>query len=125
MTTASIPVASDLLCYSGSEKKKLGIGKNMQRPLKITARDFPLTEPFEKQIRDKVASLEQYYDRITGCEVVVEGAVHHHHRGGPFRVRVRITLPRGELEVKHQRARVERICHEGRGTNRKADSRCV
>ena len=71
----------------------------MQRPLQITARDFTLTEPAEKEIRDKVAALERYYDRITGCEVVVEGAVGHHHRGGPFRVRIRVTLPGGEFEV--------------------------
>ena len=76
----------------------------MQRPLKITARDFVLTEPVEKQIREKVAGLESYFDRITGCEVVVEGAVRHHHRGGPFRVRIRITLPRGELEVNRHAA---------------------
>lgn len=74
----------------------------MQRPLKITARDFALSEAIEKQIRDKAASLEQFYDRISGCEVAVEGPVHHHHRGGPFRVRIRVTLPRGEFVVNHQ-----------------------
>jgi ribosomal subunit interface protein len=71
----------------------------MQRPAKITSRNFELTAAVEQQIRDKVAGLETYFDRITGCEVVVEGAVQHHHRGGPFRVRIRLTLPRGELEV--------------------------
>lgn len=75
----------------------------MKRPLKITARDFVLTEPVEQQIREKVDWLETFYDRITGCEVVVEGAVKHHHRGGPFRVRIRVTLPRGEFEVNRQR----------------------
>ena len=74
----------------------------MQRPLKITARDFSLSEAIEKQIRDKAASLEQFYERISGCEVTVEGPVHHHRRGGPFRVRIRVTLPRGELVVNHQ-----------------------
>ena len=43
----------------------------MKRPLKITARDFVLTEPVEQQIREKVDWLETFYDRITGCEVVV------------------------------------------------------
>lgn len=76
----------------------------MQRSLEITARDFELTEPVERQIREKVAGLESYFNRITGCEVVVEGAVRHHHRGGPFRVRIRITLPRGELEVNRHSA---------------------
>jgi cold shock CspA family protein len=36
----------------------------MQRPLKITARDFVLTEAVERQIWEKVAGLESYFDRI-------------------------------------------------------------
>jgi ribosomal subunit interface protein len=74
----------------------------MQRPLQITARDFSLSPAIEKEIRDKAASLEQYYDRISGCEIVVEGAVGHHRHGGPFRVRIRLTLPRGEVEANRQ-----------------------
>jgi cold shock CspA family protein len=71
----------------------------MQRPLKITARDFTLNAGVEQQIRDKIAALERYCDRISGCEVTVEGNVRHHRRGGPFKVRVRLTVPRGEIEV--------------------------
>jgi cold shock CspA family protein len=74
----------------------------MQRPLKITARDFELTEPMERDIRDRVAALEQYYDRISGCEVAVEAPMRHHRKGGPFKVRLRLTLPRGEIAVTRQ-----------------------
>ncbi len=71
----------------------------MQRPLKITARDFTLTAAIEQQIRDRVAALERFDDRMSGCEVAVEGHVGHHRHGGPFKVRVRLTVPRGEFEV--------------------------
>jgi ribosome-associated translation inhibitor RaiA len=75
----------------------------MQRPLKITSRDFALTPAIEDQIRARIATLEQFWDRITGCEVTVEApAVHHHRKGGPFVVRIRMLVPGGELEVNRQ-----------------------
>lgn len=75
----------------------------MQRPLKITSRDFDLTEAFEAEIRQKAAALETYYDRIGGCEVTVEGpALKHHRKGGPFTVRIRLTLPGAEVVTNHQ-----------------------
>jgi ribosomal subunit interface protein len=74
----------------------------MQRPLKITARDFELTEAMQQDIRDRAAALEQYYDRISGCEVTVEAPVRHHRKGGPFHVHLRVTVPRGEIEINRQ-----------------------
>ncbi len=74
----------------------------MQRPLKITSHDFELTEPMERDIRERVAALEQYYDRISGCEVAVSAPVRHHRKGGPFKVRLRLTVPRGEIAITRQ-----------------------
>lgn len=74
----------------------------MQRPLQITSRDFDLTPANEAEIRAKVAALEHFYERISGCHVIVEGGVNHHHRGGPFKVRIDMTLPGAELTVNHQ-----------------------
>jgi ribosome-associated translation inhibitor RaiA len=75
----------------------------MQRPLKITSRDFVLTPAIEEQIRERVTALEQFWDRMTGCEVTLEApAVHHHRKGGPFVVRIRMLVPGGELEVNRQ-----------------------
>ena len=75
----------------------------MSQRLNITSRDFTLSPPVEAQIREKVASLDTYYDRISHCEVAVEApAIHHHHHGGPFVVRVRLTVPGAELVADHQ-----------------------
>lgn len=75
----------------------------MQRQIKITSRDFTLTPAIEDQIRLRSAALEQYWDRITGCEVTLEApAVRHHRKGGPFVVRIRMLVPGGELEVNRQ-----------------------
>lgn len=77
----------------------------MQRPLKITSRDFALTEPVEAEIRRRADALDNYYQRLSGCEVTVEApAIKHHRKGGPFTVRVRLTVPGKELEVDHQDA---------------------
>lgn len=75
----------------------------MPLELNIASRDFRLSPAVEAQIREKVASLDTYYDRISHCEVVVEApTIHHHHRGGPFVVRVRLTVPGTELVADHQ-----------------------
>ncbi len=75
----------------------------MQRPLKITSRDFPLSAAFETEIREKAASLESFYERLSGCEVTVHApALKHHHKGGPFLVTIHLTVPGKELTVDHQ-----------------------
>jgi cold shock CspA family protein/ribosome-associated translation inhibitor RaiA len=75
----------------------------MQRPLKITSRDFPLNEAVEAEIREKCADLENYYQRLSGCEVTVHApAIKHHRKGGPFLVGIRLTVPGKELAVDRQ-----------------------
>lgn len=75
----------------------------MERPLKITSRDFALSAAFETEIREKAAALDTYYERISGCEVTVEApAIAHHRKGGPFVVRIRLTLPGIELVTDRQ-----------------------
>jgi cold shock CspA family protein/ribosome-associated translation inhibitor RaiA len=75
----------------------------MQRPLKITSRDFALSAVVEAEIREKAAALDTYYERISGCEVTVEApAIAHHRKGGPFIVRIRLTVPGSELVTDHQ-----------------------
>jgi cold shock CspA family protein len=71
----------------------------MQSPVQITAHDFSLTEPVEAEIRRRAAKLDTYYDHILGCKVVVEAPVHHHHRGGPFKVRIELAVPGNDLVV--------------------------
>ncbi len=74
----------------------------MQRPVQITVHDFSLTEPVEAELRRKAAKLDTYYDHILGCKVVVEAPVHHHHRGGPFKVRIELAVPGNDLVVNHK-----------------------
>ncbi len=74
----------------------------MELPLQITARDFTLSPGIEAEIRKHVDRIDAYYNRIMRCRVVIEAPVGHHRRGGPFNVRLGLTLPRGELVVNRQ-----------------------
>lgn len=41
--------------------------------------------------------MERLYDRITSCRIAVERESLHHNEGGPYRVRLDITVPGSEL----------------------------
>jgi ribosomal subunit interface protein len=65
----------------------------------ITLKNVPHSEAVEARIRDKMAKLDQFYDRIMGCRVAVEESQRRHHQGKLFSVHVGITVPGKELVV--------------------------
>lgn len=69
----------------------------MQIPLKITFRHMEPSRVVEEKIEAQVAKLEKYYDRITGCKVLVEVPHQHHHKGKLYRVQVDLTIPQKEI----------------------------
>ena len=69
----------------------------MQQPLQITFRDIPPSEFVEAAIREKAEKLDQFFDRIMSCRVMVESPHTHHHQGVLYHVRVDITVPGAEL----------------------------
>lgn len=71
----------------------------MQIPLEISTRLIELTPPLESDLRRRATKLERYYDRITSCRIAVERPSLHHREGGPYRVRLDITVPGDELVV--------------------------
>lgn len=75
----------------------------MQRPVQITSRDFKLTDAMKEMIEKRAESLELYFERLTGCHVIIEAPVDHHHRGGPFSVRIDLRTPGAELMVNKQK----------------------
>ncbi|MGE0821885.1 MAG: HPF/RaiA family ribosome-associated protein [Candidatus Binatia bacterium] len=74
----------------------------MELPLEITSHDFALTPAIEADIRERAVKLDSYYERIMRCRVTIEAPVGHHHRGGPFKVTIDLTVPGGELVVNRQ-----------------------
>lgn len=82
----------------------------MDQSLQITIRDFPHSDALEANIRDKAAKLDQFYDRIMACRVMVEAPHGYHHKGNLYHVRIDLTVPDAELVV--NRAPKEHHAHE-------------
>ena len=72
----------------------------MEHPLRITSRDFALSGAIDTLIRKRAERLDNYFDRITSCHVVLSApTVKHHRNGGPFDVHIVLHVPGGELAV--------------------------
>jgi len=76
----------------------------MQVPLQITIRGIEHSEALETHIRDKVDKLEEFFDHITSCRVVVELPHKHHQQGKQFNVRLDIGVPGSEIVVNRDHA---------------------
>ncbi|HLJ30026.1 MAG TPA: HPF/RaiA family ribosome-associated protein [Candidatus Angelobacter sp.] len=70
-------------------------------PLQITFRNLKATPDAELWIRSEAAKLEAFYKRIMGCRVAVESP-RGHRKGSLFHVRIDLTVPGGELVIKHE-----------------------
>src|SRR5687767_7964672 len=71
--------------------------RDMQVPLELSTRRITLSPALEADLRKRATKLERHFDRITSCRIAVERPSNHHNEGGPYRVRVDITVPGSEL----------------------------
>jgi len=76
----------------------------MQIPLQITIRDMEHSDALETHIRDKANKLDEFFDRITSCRVVVEMPHKHRQQGKQFTVRIDIGVPGSEVVVNRDHA---------------------
>jgi len=76
----------------------------MQIPLQITIRDIEHSDALENHIRDKAKKLDEFFNRIMSCRVVVEMPHKHHHQGKQFNVRLNISIPGHEIAVNRDHA---------------------
>jgi ribosomal subunit interface protein len=76
----------------------------MQIPLQITIRGIEHSEALETHIRDKANKLDEFFDRIMSCRVVVEVPHKHHQQGKQFNVRLDIGVPGSEIAVNRDHA---------------------
>lgn len=82
----------------------------MQQALQITFRDMPHSETVEADIRERAEKLDQFYDSIMSCRVMVEAPHGHHHQGNLYHIRIDLTVPGKELVV--NRAPSKHHAHE-------------
>ncbi len=76
----------------------------MQIPLQITIRDVEQSEALEKHIREKAEKLDEFFNHIMSCRVVVEVPHKHHRQGKHFNVRIDIGVAGGEIAVNRDHA---------------------
>lgn len=74
----------------------------MNFPLQITFRNMKPQAEAELWIRGEAARLGTFYNRIMGCRVAVESPHRHHEEGSPYHLRIDLTVPGGELVIKHE-----------------------
>jgi ribosomal subunit interface protein len=76
----------------------------MKLPLTVAAHDLDLTDDLETTIREKATRLEKFNGRVIGCHVTVQGPSKHHRNGGPYAVRIDLTVPGHEYVINQQQA---------------------
>ena len=76
----------------------------MQIPLQITIRDVEHSEALETHIREKAKKLDEFFNHIMSCRVVVEVPHKHHRQGKQFNVRIDIGVAGGEIAVNRDHA---------------------
>jgi cold shock CspA family protein len=60
----------------------------------------------ESRIRAAAAKLDQFYDKIMGCRVIIEAPHRHHRKGKLYHVRIDITTPGGEIVIRREPKRI-------------------
>ncbi|HWL88718.1 MAG TPA: HPF/RaiA family ribosome-associated protein [Polyangiaceae bacterium] len=68
-------------------------------PCQLTFRDFPPSPALAELIRKKADKLDEFFNSIIACRVVVEAPHRHHQHGRHYHVRIDLTVPGGELVI--------------------------
>lgn len=72
-------------------------------PTQVTFRGLRHLAAVEADIRERVAWLEQFYDGIIRCRVLVELPHRHRRDGRHFHVRIELTVPGGApIVISHE-----------------------
>jgi len=71
----------------------------MQTPLQISFHGLDHSEALEENVRKHAAGLDELFDRITSCRVVLEKPHRSHRNGNIYHVCIRVVVPQRELVV--------------------------
>lgn len=76
----------------------------MPVPVQITFRHTNSSDDIEALIHKRVAKLEQVYDRLLGCKVVIDRPHQHKKKGASFEITIHLSVPGKELAVSRSRS---------------------
>jgi len=71
-------------------------------PIQITFRNMESAAAAEQWVRKEAAKLDEFYNHIMACRVVLEKPTGRRKWGSLYHVRIDLTVPGGELVVKRQ-----------------------
>jgi ribosomal subunit interface protein len=74
----------------------------LESPPQVQVRDVILEPQIERYVNERIAKLEDFYDRIISCRVVLVGPPAHRRKGGPFEVDIDVGVPGSFLVVNRQ-----------------------
>jgi len=65
----------------------------MRIPVDIQFEGLPPSVAVKARVEEEVKKLEQFFDKIISCRVMVTKPHHSHHKGNLFEVRIFMSLP--------------------------------
>jgi len=71
----------------------------MQTPLEVSFHNMDHSDAVEARVRDKVAKLEQVFDRMTSCRVTVEATNRKSAKGNRYHVHIEVGVPGRQVVV--------------------------
>ena len=74
----------------------------MQKPLRVSFHDLPVSAPVEEACHAEAAKLEHHSDRIISCEVVIAEPHRSHRSGNHFDIRIVVHVPGQTLVVNRE-----------------------
>jgi cold shock CspA family protein len=74
----------------------------MRLPVQIAFHNMAHDAEIESTIRANAEWLDNYYDRIMSCRVVVDRPHLHHKEGNLYQIRIDLKVPGAELAVKRE-----------------------
>ncbi len=82
----------------------------MQVPPDIRFRNMEPSAAVEADVQDQIAKLEEVYDRITSCQVVITAPHQQAPTGEPYHVRIYLAVPQHDIVV--DRDPGDRLAHQ-------------
>lgn len=74
----------------------------MRSTPQIIWQNLSASEAIEANIRQHIAKLEKFSDRLGDCRVVIEVPHRHHHQGNIYHIQIHLTVPGEDLIINRQ-----------------------
>ena len=71
----------------------------MHAPMTLTYRHIDQSDALNARARELTRRLQRFGERITQCHLTVEGRVGHQRKGGPYSVKIHLSVPGAEIHA--------------------------